>query len=105
MDLLSILFFSSPFPSLQRYNTNPVISTSKFPTQQPYTYKDYHAQSSAVPHRTIDKYAEPEPLTSLYTFPSLTKPNTNWRRTYQQPSTIDASSSAWRLFGVQRLLD
>jgi len=87
---------SSPFPSLQRYNTNPVLSTNK----QTYTYKDYQAESAINPNQKIDKFAQPEPLTSLYTFPSLMKPNNNWRKPYSQPSTIEGSSSAWRLFGV-----
>jgi hypothetical protein len=89
----------SPFPSLQRYNTNPVISTTK-PT--PFTYKDYQTGSANNPHRVVDTHSEPEPLTSIYTFPSLIKPTNNWRK---PPSTIDAPSSAWRLFGVNRVLN
>ncbi|CAF0830192.1 unnamed protein product [Rotaria sordida] len=95
---------NNPFPSLQRYNTNPVISTNKQSIsnpQQNYTYKGYQSSLSS-----INKASEPEPLTSIYTFPSLIKTNNNWRRPHQQQQpTIDSSSSAWRLFGVNRLLN
>lgn len=43
-----------------------------------------------------------EPLTSLYTFPSLIKPSNNWQ---PHPSAIESNSSAWRVFGVHRLLN
>ena len=95
---------SSPFPSLQRYNTNPSIATTKSNPSQVYTFKDY--QSATVNnniHRPNETRAEPEPLTSIYTFPSLVKPTNNWRKTHQQSSPIDATSSAWRLFGLQHL--
>ncbi|CAF3473739.1 unnamed protein product [Rotaria sp. Silwood1] len=95
---------NNPFPSLQRYNTNPVISTNKQSIsnpQQNFTYKDYQSSSSSS---AINKPPQTEPLTSLYTFPSLIKTNNNWRRpNQQQQPTID--SSAWRLFGVHRLLN
>lgn len=100
-----MFFCFSPFPSLQRYNTNPVISTTKPNPPQTYTYKDYQAELSTNPRRVIDKLSEPEPLTSIYTFPSLMKPTNNWRKTYSEPTHIDSSSSAWRLFGVNRLLN
>ncbi len=51
---------------------------------------------------TVPAVIKPEPLTSIYTFPSLIKPNNNWR---QQQTVIDSTSSAWRLFGVHRLLN
>lgn len=99
----------SPFPSLQRYNTNPVIPTNKQLTnnsQQNYTYKDYQSSAlSNVPPKPIDNPPKQEPLTSIYTFPSLVKPTPNWRRPYQQQPTADGTSSAWRLFGVRRLLN
>ncbi len=82
-----------------------MISTTKPSPPQNYTYKDYQLASTNNPSRTVDNLSGPEPLTSIYTFPSLIKPNNNWRKPYQQPSTIDGSSSAWRLFGVHRLLN
>jgi hypothetical protein len=51
---------------------------------------------------TAPVVTKPEPLTSIYTFPSLIKPSNNWR---QQQTTIDSTSSGWRLFGVHRLLN
>lgn len=54
------------------------------------------------PIETVPPVIKQESLTSIYTFPSLIKPNNNWQ---QQPSTIDSASSAWRLFGVHRLLN
>ena len=55
------------------------------------------------PRQQTEIRTEPEPLTSIYTFPSLIKPTSNWRKTHQQTTPIDATSSAWRLFGLQRL--
>jgi hypothetical protein len=101
---INCLFSFSPFPSLQRYNTNPAISTTKPNPPPTYTYKDYQSASINNPRRNVEHQSEPEPLTSIYTFPSLIKPNNNWRAPQSQPSTIDGSSSAWRLFGVHRLL-
>lgn len=106
-------YSSSPFPSLQRHNTNPVISATKptnpsaFPN---YTYKDYQSSSAVNATRpTTEKPAATatatDSLTSVYTFPSLMKTNSRLQRSNTQPSTIDASSSAWRLFGVHRLLN
>jgi len=106
--LISMKFFFlfSPFPSLQRYNSNPVISTTKPNLPQTYTYKDYQSGLTNNFRRPVDNHhSEPEPLTSMYKFPSLLKTNNNWRKPHQQQSTIDASSSAWRLFGVNRLLN
>ncbi|CAF0904921.1 unnamed protein product [Adineta ricciae] len=100
---------NNPFPSLQRYNTNAGISTNKQLPPQTYTYKDY--QSSTINNSRPNLLApssQPPPLTSLYTFPSLLKPTNHWRRSpqqQQQSSTIDASSSGWRVFGVHRLPD
>ncbi len=82
-----------------------MISTTKSNLPQTYTYKDYQSGSINNLRRPIDNHSEPEPLTSIYTFPSLIKTNNNWRKPHQQQSTIDASSSAWRLFGVNRLLN
>ena len=86
-------FIFSPFPSLQRYNTNPFIPTN----HQSLLMNNYRRTGESVPNPS-----EPEPLTSVYTFPSLIKPSNNWR---QQQSTIDSASSAWRLFGVQRIIN
>jgi hypothetical protein len=89
-----IRYYFSPFPSLQRYNTNPIIPINP----QPLLMNNYRRTVESVPN-----ISKPEtPLTSVYTFPSLIKPSNNWR---QQQSTIDSTSSAWRLFGVQRLLN
>jgi hypothetical protein len=67
----------------------------------------HHKSSSMTDYRrtieTVPPVVKPEPLTSIYTFPSLIKPSNNWRE--RQPSSIDSNSSAWRLFGVQRLLN
>ena len=59
---------------------------------------DYHR-----PVETVSAVVRAEPLTSVYTFPSLMKPNNNWRQ--QQSSTVGSNSSGWRLFGVHRLLN
>ena len=93
----------SPFPSLQRYHTNPAIPTT---TAQPYTLKDYQSGSANNSRRVAETSSEPVPLTSIYTFPSLVKPPVNnWRKPHSQPSAIDRTSSAWRLFGVNRVLN
>ncbi|CAF4395495.1 unnamed protein product [Rotaria socialis] len=102
---------NNPFPSLQRYNTNPVMSSNKQSTanpQQNFTYKEYQSSStvSAPPQRNFEIPSKSESLTSIYTFPSLVKTNANWRRPQQQQTTYDGSSSStWRLFGVHRLLN
>jgi hypothetical protein len=98
----------SPFPSLQRYNTNLAITANKQTVLNPsqnYTYKDYQSSSANHLRPNVDASSQPQPLTAIYTFPSLLKPNNNnWRKPQQQQqSTIDASSSAWRVFGVNHL--
>jgi hypothetical protein len=85
--------FISLFLSLQRSNTNLSI--------------DKNRQSSSIAHNrrpteTASMVVKPEPLTSIYTFPSLIKPSNDWR---QQSSTFDSNSSGWKLFGVHRLLN
>jgi hypothetical protein len=76
--------FISLFLSLQRSNTNSSIDKNRRPTE------------------TASMVVKPEPLTSIYTFPSLIKPSNDWR---QQSSTFDSNSSGWKLFGVHRLLN
>lgn len=84
---------NNPFPSLQRNNTNPIIPIHH---HQSTLNNDYRRTIETVP-----PVIKQDPLTSVYTFPSLIKPNNNW---LQQPSKMDSTSSAWRLFGVHRLL-
>jgi hypothetical protein len=97
IDLFSIIiiigFSISPYPSLQRYNTNPIIPIN----HQSLPMNNYRRTIETVPVVT-----KQEPLTAIYTFPSLIKQSNNWR---QQQSTIDSTSSAWRLFGVHGLLN
>jgi hypothetical protein len=86
-------FFISPFPSLQRYKTNPIIPT----THETLPMSEYRRTIETVP--IVSKQ---QPLTSIYTFPSLIKPNNNW---HQQQTRIDSTSSAWKLFGAHGLLN
>ncbi len=91
--IIRIDFDISPFPSLQRYNTNSIIPIN----HQSSSMNDFRRTIETVP-----AVSKSEPLTSIYTFPSLMKPTNNW---HQQQQTIDSASSAWRLFGVRRLLN
>ncbi|CAF0884610.1 unnamed protein product [Didymodactylos carnosus] len=102
-DYFVVFLFLSPFPSLRRYNTNPVIPltntnntslisatfndssrsrklTDILPVSR--EAKDYSNNNLSKPYKTQSAV----PLTSMYTFPSLI--NNNWQR--------DAS---WRGFG------
>lgn len=73
-----------------------------------FTYKDYQSASAqpGTRHHQPETQTKSEPLTSIYTFPSLIKPNAaRWQRTTNSSATskVDATSSAWRLFGINRL--
>ncbi|UJR37170.1 hypothetical protein I4U23_029879 [Adineta vaga] len=99
---------NNPFPSLQRYNSNTVIPSDKQTTTNPsqtYTYKDYQASTRNNSRPSLVEPSQPPPLTSLYTFPSLLKPTSHWRRSpqHQQQPTMDGSSSGWRVFGVHHV--
>ncbi|CAF3889372.1 unnamed protein product [Rotaria sordida] len=77
------------FSNLQRNNTTTIIPTN----HQSSSMNDYRRIVESIPH-----ISKQETLTSVYTFPSIIKSTNKW---HQQQSTIDSSSSAWRLFGVQ----
>jgi len=91
--IIIIGFSISPFPSLQRYNTNPII---------PINHESLPMDAYRRTIETVPVVTKQEPLTSIYTFPSLNKQSNNWR---QQQSRIDSASSAWRVFGVHGLLN
>ncbi|CAF4517847.1 unnamed protein product [Rotaria sp. Silwood2] len=80
---------NNPFSSLQRHNTTSIIPTY----YQPSSTNEYRRTIESIP-----PVSKPETNTSVYTFPSVIKSTNNL---YQRQSTIDSSSSAWRLFGVQ----
>ncbi len=92
--VIIVFLFVSLFLSLQRNKTNPIIDKH----HQSLSMADYRRTIETVP-----PVVKPESLTSIYTFPSLIKPSNHWRE--QQSATIDSNSSAWKLFGVQRLLN
>ncbi|CAF0800362.1 unnamed protein product [Adineta steineri] len=104
---------NNPFPSLQRYNTNPIITPDKQTISKSplnFTYQNYQSTTYNNSHQNIVVPTPPppppsQPLTSIYTFPSLIKPASNWSKPppvpqHQQKATMNAASSGWRLFGV-----
>ncbi|CAF2130163.1 unnamed protein product [Rotaria magnacalcarata] len=79
-----------PFANIQRNTTATIMPSSYY--QSPSTHESRRMIES------IPQVSKPESFTSVLTFPSSMKSTNNWR---QPQSTIDSSSSAWRLFGVE----
>ncbi|CAF4959294.1 unnamed protein product, partial [Rotaria socialis] len=79
-----------PFANIQR-NTTATIMPSSY-HQPPSTHESRRIIES------IPQVSKPESFTSIFTFPSSMKSTNSWR---QPQATIDSTSSAWRLFGVE----